>query len=30
VLTAFALRDYSLSQVAAIYHDDITILSPRA
>jgi hypothetical protein len=28
VAAAFALRDYSLSQVAAIYHDDVAILSP--
>jgi hypothetical protein len=28
VAAAFALRDYSLSQVTAIYHDDVAILSP--
>jgi protein-S-isoprenylcysteine O-methyltransferase Ste14 len=28
VAAAFSLRDYSLSQVAAIYHDNVAILSP--
>jgi protein-S-isoprenylcysteine O-methyltransferase Ste14 len=28
VAVAFVLRDYSLSQVAAIYHDNVAILSP--
>jgi hypothetical protein len=28
VAAAFGLRDYSLSQVAAIYHDNVAILSP--
>jgi hypothetical protein len=28
VAAALALRDYSLSQVTAIYHDDVAILSP--
>ena len=28
IAAAFGLRDYSLSQVAAIYHDDVAILSP--
>ena len=28
VIAAFGLRDYSLSQVTAIYHDNVAILSP--